>query len=146
MIERFECHQLAHLDGSKDYILEAEVSSSKGQIVSRNVIPLTTPELMALRPAKLSVTAQRDSNGDFVADVKTEAVAMYVTLTTLAHGRFEDNAFLLRPPGRKVKFLIAEPSPHTSLDEAFASFQASLRVEDLSEYAPPPSQSSELVV
>merc|ERR1712046_250567 len=99
---------------------------------------------MALKKAKVSVSARLGSDGSFVADVKTEAVAMYVTLTTLAHGRFEDNAFLLRPPGRRVKFLVAEPSPHKSLDEAFASFQASLRVEDLSEYAP--AQSGELVI
>ena len=59
---------------------------------------------------------------------------MYVTLTTLAHGRFEDNAFMLRPPGRSVPFLLTEGSPHASPEEAYRVFSESLRVEDLSLY------------
>lgn len=137
-LEYLECPQLAAFDDSREHVLEAIVTDVEGELQSRNVIPLTTPEHMALKTAKVSVSAIRDLNGDLVADVKTEAVAMYVTLTTLAHGRFEDNAFLLRPPGRKVKFLVADPSPHASQDEAFEKFQASLRVEDASAYNPAP--------
>jgi len=89
-----------------------------------------------------------------VADVRCSAVAVFVTLTTLAHGRFEDNAFLLRPPGRKVAFQLAVPYPtaaargqddgqddgdprgdHGGADAAWAAFSSSLRVEDASAYA-----------
>ena len=47
-------------------------------------------------------------------------------------GRFEDNAFLLLPPGRTVGFV---PTPRAGAaellgDEAFGVFAASLRVED----------------
>ena len=125
---------------------------------------------MELGRSNLSVAAVRTSGGGFAARVATEAVAMYVTLTTLQHGgtahepfavpkhshlrrplrtamsshrrssdwagRFEDNAFLLLPPGRTVGFV---PTPRAATaellgDEAFRVFGESLRVEDVSTY------------
>ena len=41
---------------------------------------------MELGRSNLSVAAVRTSGGGFAARVTTEAVAMYVTLTTLQHG------------------------------------------------------------
>ena len=116
---------------------------------------------MELGRSNLSVAAVRTSGGGLAARVTTEAVAMYVTLTTLQHGetthdmrqplrtvmsphrrssdwagRFEDNAFLLLPPGRTVGFV---PTPRAGTaellgDEAFGVFAESLRVEDVSTY------------
>ena len=129
---------------------------------------------MELGRSNLSVAAVRTSGagGGFAARVTTEAVAMYVTLTTLQHGgtahetepfafpkhshlrqplrtvmsshrrssnwtgRFEDNAFLLLPPGRTVGFV---PTPRAGTaellsGEAFRVFGESLRVEDVSTY------------
>merc|ERR1712054_176078 len=91
------------------------------------------------KKANVSVSAVALADGTIVADVKTEAVAMYVTLTTLAHGNFEDNSFLLLPPGRQIKFNPVSPSPHGSTEAAYQSFADSLRVEDVSAYAVAPT-------
>ena len=59
--------------------------------------------------------------------VTADHVAMYVTLTTLAHGRFSDNAFLLDDGKATVQFI-----PFGDLD--LATLKASLRIEDASTY------------
>lgn len=136
-VKFFEVSALAALDGSTTHVLEAIVlDGTFGKQMSKSVVPFTTPEHMALQRAELSVSARLGPGGAFIADVTTKTAAMYVTLTSLAHGNFEDNAFLLRPPGLQVKFLPAEPSPHGSLDAAFQIFATSLRVEDVSAYMP----------
>ena len=120
----------------------------ENEVVSRNFVALATPGNMRLLPSNITVTATRvgtaGGSHSFVADVRCSTVAVFVTLTTLAHGRFQDNAFLLRPPGRKVAFELASPYPARDPasshpiggvgDEAWAAFSASLRVEDASAY------------
>ena len=60
--------------------------------------------------------------------VSADAPAMYVVLTTAAHGRFEDNAFLLLPSKpMQVDFV-----PFGALD--MPALTKSLRVEDVSAY------------
>jgi hypothetical protein len=144
MVDYFTSAKVAALDGSK-HILEAIVMETDGTVVSRNVVPFASPERMLLKPAKVAVAAHRADDGSFVADVTTQAVAMYVTLTTLANGRFEDNAFLLVPPGRQLKFL---PSTMTanSMDEEFHAFAQSLRVEDVSLYQSALTFEAEIVI
>lgn len=134
-LDWFQSEAVGALDG-RTHVLEAIVEGDQ-EIVSSNLIPFVTPSDMQLGKASVAVSAARAEDGTFIARLTTETVAMYVTLTTLAHGRFEDNAFLLRPPGRQVKFLLFEPSPHDSRDAAFQKFQASLRVEDVSLYSHP---------
>ncbi|CAK0819957.1 unnamed protein product [Prorocentrum cordatum] len=121
-----------NLDGVGE-ILQAVVIDGSGTVVSQNTIPFATPEKMILKKAVLSVEATKDCGGHYTALVKSDAVAVYVTLTTLAHGIFEDNAFLLLPPGRAVKFMPSALSPHSN-ETAFERFQKSLRVEDVSVY------------
>lgn len=130
--------ELSAIDGTT-HILEAVVTDSSGAQVSANVVPYVVPAEMKLKESKVSVTAVQGEDGSFIADVKTEAVAMYVTLTTLAHGNFEDNSFLLLPPGRRIKFNPVSPSPHGSTQAAYESFADSLRVEDVSAYAVAPT-------
>merc|ERR1711908_71884 len=122
--------------GGFESAVEAVVTNAAGVTISSNLIALATPENMQLSKANIEVSASLE-DGAIVANLKTDAVAMYVTLTTLAHGRFEDNAFMLLPPGRKVKFIPSSPSPHGSIEEAFKSFEQSLRVEDVSLYQEP---------
>lgn len=143
-LQWFHSDEVAALDGTT-HILESIVTAIDGSIVSSNTIPFTTPEKMKLAKASVKVSAVAKSNGEMVAQVTTDAVAMYVTLTTLAHGRFEDNSFLLLPPGREVKFLPATPSPHESLQECYRTFADSVRVEDVSVYQPS-EIASELVI
>jgi len=132
VLQWFQSDEVAALTGFESAV-EAVVTNTAGEMVSSNVIALATPEHMQLSKANVAVSASME-DGAIVASLTTDAVAMYVTLTTLAHGRFEDNAFLLLPPGRKVKFLPASPSPHSSTEDVFKSFKHSLRVEDVSLY------------
>eukprot|EP01050_Picozoa_sp_SAG11_P014088 SAG11_NODE_1701_length_4423_cov_2.759713_3_plen_189_part_00 len=114
-----------------EYVLETVLEGLHGGAVSHNLVPWTTPEkMMKLRKSNASVAAVRRTGGGFAADVSVQAAAMYVTLTTLASGRFEDNAMLVLPPGREVGFIPTAPPD----DAAFALFESSLRVEDLSLY------------
>ena len=62
---------------------------------------------------------------------KSEGVALYVWLSTLAHGRFEDNGFMLLPGTATLDFIA-----FGSLDSQ--SLQASLRVEHLGEHLSSP--------
>lgn len=128
----FQTDAVQSLNGA-DEILEAVVTDGSGAVVSHNIIPFATPENMILKKAVLSVEASKDCGGHYTALVTTDAVAVYVTLTTLAHGSFEDNAFLLLPPGRAIKFIPSASSPHSN-ETAFELFQKSLRVEDVSLY------------
>merc|ERR1712070_627375 len=132
VVQWFQSKEVAAISGNSSAV-EAIITNAAGLTISSNLIALATPENMQLSKANVAVSALLE-DGEIVASLTTEAVAMYVTLTTLAHGHFEDNAFLLLPPGRKVKFLLASPSPHGSTEEAFKSFKQSLRVEDVSVY------------
>jgi hypothetical protein len=81
-------------------VLVATVSNSSGHTVQENLIPLTSPELMQLPDATVNVSVS-----GLRVTVTTDRPAMWVMLTTAAHGRFEDNAFLLakvsyKPPTR----------------------------------------------
>lgn len=117
---------LGTFDGAK-FILETIVHSNSNAIVSHNVVPWATPEMMQLIPSNVSATAVRTADGGLAANVSVKAVAVYVLLSTLASGRFEDNAFLTLPPGRLVHFV---PTAHEELK--FERFAESLRVEDVS--------------
>eukprot|EP01052_Picozoa_sp_SAG31_P035331 SAG31_NODE_4248_length_3420_cov_1.946402_1_plen_379_part_00 len=111
------------------HVMEAIVTSSSNVIMSHNVIPLAKPYQMELLPSRAQVRAIISHAGDLFANVTVSAVAMYVTLTTVAHGRFADNAFLLaKPYTRLVRFIPCMPKQE-------AVFASSLRVEDLSTYS-----------
>merc|ERR1712166_349973 len=72
-------------------------ASSSMPAVCNNIIALTTPGNMKLPHATVTVQAASSANADGSVDVTVTAdtVALYVTLTTRAHGRFSDNAFML---------------------------------------------------
>jgi hypothetical protein len=77
------------------------VYDSGGTEMIAGLVPLN---VMALKPAKVACTV--GTAQDDVINVKctSDAVAVYVVLTTTAHGRFEPNAFFLSG-SREVKFL-----------------------------------------
>lgn len=115
-------------------VLEVSVIDQAGAVVTTNVVPLSTPGDMWLSPSEVEVLPLRAGPTQFVASVRCSAVSMFATLTTLAHGRFDDNAVLLRPPGRNITFHLAEPSPHESAEAAWQAFSQSIRVEDVAAY------------
>ena len=144
--------ELKAIDG-KRAVLEAVVTTSTADndsnidtVVSRNIVPLATPGEMLLPNAGLTVSALRSvsddvgqnssSSASFFAEIRGDAMAMYATLTTLAHGHFAENALLFRPPSQRVEFIPAPYSglTHADAEAAFAAFEQSLRVEDVSSY------------
>lgn len=71
--------------------------SGEEEIWSDNLIPLTAPAKMALSKANVQFKTATEVNvadGSVDITLTTDKVAVYVTLTTLADGRFSDNAFL----------------------------------------------------
>ena len=77
---------------------------------------------------KVATTAAADST--VAISLTTDAVALYVILTTRAHGRFSDNAFALLPGTTTVHFV-----PFGKLD--LPTLTASLRLEHLEPHQTP---------
>ena len=116
--------------GAVTEILRATVTAADGTLMSDNVIPLTTPANMAVSNAKVELAIASEPNTDGSVDIGVSAdhVAVFVTLTTRADGRFSDNAFLLLPStGATVQFV-----PFGPLD--LDLLKSSLRVEHLASY------------
>jgi len=125
---------IAAPDGTKSVVV-ATVTDSKGAVVSKNIMPFVTPQKMELLKANVKASPAATKNADGTVDitVTAEKTAMYVTLTTLAQGRFSDNAYLLDASSkftRTVQFI-----PFGPFDAAaMAQLTSSLRVEDVSAY------------
>ena len=109
-------------------ILTIEVRNANGgAIVSSNVATLALPQDLVLPRANVTATvdsATPESDGSFRIRIDADAVAMYVVLTTRAHGRFSENAFLLNGP-KTISFL-------PFVDDQLDVLKSSLRVESLS--------------
>ena len=86
-------------------------------------------QYMMVRGANVQATVANSVNPDGTIDITltTDNVAMYVVLTTRAHGRFSDNAFVLLPGQRVVQF-ISFDGPD------LAKLTVTLRVEHLAMY------------
>eukprot|EP00051_Salpingoeca_urceolata_P023405 m.396250 g.396250 ORF g.396250 m.396250 type:complete len:1245 (+) comp20102_c1_seq16:524-4258(+) len=112
-------------DGSDCLMTVTVVDATKGLVYCNNTLPLAPPASMRLPDAH--VTVQATAGGDGVTVAVTDGVALYVWLSTQAHGRFEDNGFALLPgQPKQVAFrYFGTPDP--------ATFKATLRVEHLQE-------------
>jgi len=53
---------------------------------------------------RFSVAAAANADSSVDIHLTSDAFALYVTLTTLAQGRFEDNAFIMTPGPKTVRF------------------------------------------
>lgn len=89
-----------------------------------------TPGNLQLQPATvtMSVASAPVADGSVPITLTTDHVAVFVTLTTLADGRFSDNAFMMMPS----KSVVVDFVPFGSLD--MAKLTSSLRVEHLATY------------
>jgi len=108
-------------NNGSDGILTLKVEDRSGNVISNNVLALTPPKNMKLSPAK--VTAEISDAG--IVTLKSDKVALYVTLTTSAQGRFSENAFLMDVSEKKVVFM----SFSENLD--VQTLRSTLRVEHL---------------
>lgn len=123
--ERFQL-DLGGVAGST-HLLLATVSQGKENI-SANEILLAPPKDLALPAATVTAAVAAGANADGSVDVHlaASATALYVVLTTLAHGRFSDNAFAMVPGGRTVQFV---PLAGEAVD--VETLRLSLRVEHM---------------
>lgn len=110
-------------------ILHVVVTNAAGIAVCNNTVLYTAPKNLQLPAAKVDVVVGQGINADGTVDVtvKADHVALFVTLTTLAHGRFSDNAFLLLPGSRTLRFV-----PFGTADLALLT--SSIRVEHVATY------------
>lgn len=116
------------IDGTKEMLIAA-VADSKGTVICDNPIAFANPKNMTLPKAKVtfSVGAQEVAGAPVPVTVSSDSFALYVTLTTLAQGRFEDNAFVMLPGSKTLNFFPFE-------DFAMADLKSSLRVEHTATY------------
>eukprot|EP00055_Hartaetosiga_balthica_P010760 m.47003 g.47003 ORF g.47003 m.47003 type:complete len:1028 (-) comp7303_c0_seq1:128-3211(-) len=111
-------------------VLRITTTSSAGSVMSTNIQALAIPANMALQKANVqfSVSETANADGSINIVVSTDHTAMYVTLTTLAHGRFSDNAVLLAfQEQRTISFIPFEKTTPQVLAQ-------SLRVEHVASY------------
>lgn len=130
------------LDGNRTVIL-ATVMHTTGAVASQHVVLYAPPKDLKMLPAEVACDLAEQPNADRSIDVyvTARAPALFVTLTTLAQGRFSENAFLAGVPGwgRKVVQFV----PFGKLD--IQLLRQSLRVEDVSMYMVPPAKASEVI-
>jgi beta-mannosidase len=111
------------------------VHNAEGEVMSEHMVQLVKPMELRVPLAELSFkiapTAKKDGTIDIA--VSSTKVALWVTLTTLAQGRFSDNAFLLPATSRTIQFV--PNSPSTAATD-LQVLKASLRIEDFSMYRP----------
>ena len=101
-------------------MLLATITNRSGAVVHSNLMPLASPEHIQLKPANVEAAVH-----GLVVALTTDAAALWVVLTTAAHGRFDDNCFLLLPGARKLVGFV----PFADAQESVLA--STLRVEHL---------------
>jgi len=125
-IQWFELPRL--INGTQEMLL-VSVSDSSGAPMSNNPVAFAHPKDMSLPKAHVTfqVGTQPAAGAPVPVTVTSDSFALYVTLTSLAQGRFEDNAFVMLPGKKVVKFY---PFEGFSIQE----LKSSLRVEHTATY------------
>ena len=125
----------AQLPAGNGTSIVATVHDDTGAVMSEHMVQLVKPQEMRVPEAKLTFKVADAANADGTIDVSvtSDQVALWVTLTTLAQGRFSDNVFLLPATTRVVQFIPFSPSTAAS---DLALLKSSLRIEDFSMYRP----------
>ena len=103
--------------------------------MSEHMVQLAKPKDMRVPVAKLAFKIASTTNEDGTIDiaVSSNKVALWVTLTTLAQGRFSDNAFFLPATKKTIQFI---PNSLTTTQDHLHVLKATLRIEDFSMYRP----------
>merc|ERR1711865_638676 len=106
------------------------VQDVSGVVMCDHPVLFTPPKNLTLVNANVSFTVSlpADGHANPTISVETDHAALFVTLTTLAQGRFSDNAFLLLPGSpRQFQFV-----PFPGFDHAVLT--KTLRVEHVATY------------
>ena len=130
-IEWFGLAEGQALPAGNTTALMSTVVDEVGAVVSEHMVQLVTPEHLCVPPATISLKIAGAANADGTIDiaVTSDKVALWVTMTTLAQGRFSDNAFFLPAATKTVLFV---PFSTSTAAEDLVTLKASLRVEDYS--------------
>jgi len=102
-------------------------SPDASTVLAENFILLSAPYLLSFPAApkvSASVATSPNSDGSVDINISTDATALFVTLTTLAEGRFSDNSIILTPGSQKLTFIPWKPLNLTLLT-------SSLRLEHM---------------
>ena len=96
---------------------------------------MKVPTTIRVPLANVSFNIADAANQDGTIDiaVSSDKVALWVVLTTLAQGRFSDNAFFLPATTKIVQFV---PFSQSTAGSDLHDLKASLRIEDFSMYRP----------
>eukprot|EP00729_Bicosta_minor_P008669 gene8669-33796_t len=90
--------------------LESSRANAGGQfLLGDNLLPLSKPSAFKLPAAAVTATVASVDEENGTASItlisESEGAALYVWLSTLAHGRFEDNRFMLLPGTTTLDFI-----------------------------------------
>eukprot|EP01051_Picozoa_sp_SAG22_P005973 SAG22_NODE_374_length_11548_cov_6.893615_1_plen_293_part_00 len=119
-----------------DSMVQVTVTDATGAVLCDNPVLFAEPKNLTLPKATVSFTigpggtsATATGAGMAAVDVEltSDKFALFVTLTTLAQGRFEDNSFVMLPGKKTIKFY-----PFEGFE--LAELKASLRVEHTATY------------
>jgi hypothetical protein len=116
-----------------DTAIISTVHDEEGGLISEHMVQLVRPKEIVVPVATLTLKVADSPNADGTIDiaVKSNKVALWVTLTTRAQGRFSNNAFFLPATTKTVQFIPFSPS---TASNDYAVLSASVRVEDYSMY------------
>lgn len=115
--------------GANCLLLTTVVDASTGAVVDSDTTLVALPSAMTLPAAHVTFSVGSVApDGSVPVTVTSDAVALFVTLTTLAQGRFSTNAFTLRPTSPAIVHFI----PFGLLDSALLA--SSIRVEHVRSY------------
>ena len=108
-------------------MLIVTVADSDGTVTCNNPVAFANPKNMTLPDAKVTFSVGQQQSAAVPITISSDNFALYVTLTTLAQGRFEDNAFVMLPGTKVVNFYPFEGF-------SIAELKATLRVEHTATY------------
>ena len=120
----------ATIDGSA-YVLRAVVTNASGAVLTDNLIPLLPPANWTGLPkatVTFAIAPAPNADGSIDITLTSDGTAAYVVLTSLAQGRFSDNAFMMLPSAPATVQYI----PFYSAD--FDLLSSTLRVEHMRSY------------
>jgi hypothetical protein len=120
------------LDGS--FVFTCAVHNSQGGLASSHVILPAPPSDLSLSSPKLMFEiADEAPDGSVPITISASAPALFVSLTTAAHGHFSENSFLVQSARipKTVHFL---PSKEVAFD--LNVLKKTLRIEDLASNMP----------
>jgi len=118
----------------KTSVIEALIGGETGFLTS-NTILLTEPKNLQLKPLVLNLTVGNPGPNGVPVHIERAAgqgsqIALYTTLTTLANGRFSENAFTFSRDAQDIYFI-----PFGRFGDAeLALLRSSIRVESVADY------------